>query len=116
MPVAPKSPVAPGDAKPNPDKATSGPGARAALLFARGLDAERLGDLSVARRFYASAAAQGDAAAALHLGRLYDPAYLRGVALGGVDPNPALARAWYERAISLGDPAAGPLLEALSAR
>ena len=91
-------------------------GRRAAVLFARGLDAELHGDFSGARRFYSSAAQQGDAAAARNLGRLYDPAYLKQTALGGIDPDPALARHWYERAVRLGDAEAGPLLEALSVR
>jgi hypothetical protein len=89
---------------------------RAGMLFARGLDAERLGDLSAARRFYTTAARQGDAAAARNLGRLYDPAYLRQTALGGVDPDPELARLWYDYAVRLGDSGAGRLLEALSSR
>jgi TPR repeat protein len=89
---------------------------RAGLLFARGLDAERRGDFSAARRFYLTSAQHGDAAAARNLGRLYDPAYLGQTALGGIDPDPALARRWYERAVRLGDADAGPLLEALSVR
>jgi hypothetical protein len=101
--------VAPGQAIPN---TTSG----AAVFFARGLDAERHGDFSGARRFYYSAAQQGDAAAARNLGRLYDPAYLKRTTLGGIDPDPALARNWYERAVRLGDAEAGPLLETLSVR
>ena len=76
------SAVAPGQAIPDA-------GSRAAVLFARGLDAELHGDFSGARRFYSSAAQQGDAAAARHLGRLYDPAYLKQTALGGIDPDPA---------------------------
>jgi hypothetical protein len=102
-------PLAPGQAIPDA-------GSRAAVLFARGLDAELHGDFSGARRFYSSAAQQGDAAAARHLGRLYDPAYLKQTALGGVDPDPVLARQWYERAVRLGDAEAGPLLAALSLR
>ena len=86
------------------------------MLFARGLDAERRGDLSAARRFYSTSARQGDAAAARNLGRLYDPAYLKQAALGGVDPDPAMARFWYDFAVKLGDSGAGPLLEALSSR
>jgi TPR repeat protein len=89
---------------------------RAAVLFARGLDAEHRGDVSGARRFYFSAAQYGDAAAARNLGRLYDPAYLAQTTLGGVDPNPTLAQHWYERALRLGDTEAAPLLEALSTR
>jgi TPR repeat protein len=97
-------------------QAPSGTGSRTGLLFARGLDAEVHGDFSGARRFYQSAAQRGDAAAARNLGRLYDPGYLRQTALGGVDPDPALARTWYERAVRLGDAEAVPLLEALSVR
>ena len=89
---------------------------RAAMLFARGLDAERRGDISGARRFYATSARQGDATAALNLGRLYDPAYLKQTTLGGVDPDPEMARFWYATAARLGDTGAAPLLEALSSR
>ena len=99
-----------------PGQATPDTASRAAVLFARGLDSERHGDFSGARRFYSSAAQQGDAAAARNLGRLYDPAYLKRTTLGGIDPDPALARHWYERAVRLGDAEAGPLLQALLVR
>jgi hypothetical protein len=89
---------------------------RAVELLARGQEAERAGDVSGARRFYATAAGQGSAMAARSLGRLYDPAYLNQSALGGIDPDPALARHWYERAVAMGDTQAAPLLEALAAR
>jgi hypothetical protein len=91
-------------------------GARATELFERGQEAERLGDFSAARRFYTIAAQQGSAAAARNLGRLYDPIYLTQTALGGIDPDVAVARRWYERAVAMGDPIAGPLLEALASR
>lgn len=90
--------------------------ARAADLFTRGQQAEQQGDVSGARRFYAIAAEQGSAAAALGLGRLYDPAYLKRTALGGIDPDPEAARRWYERAVAMGDAQAGRLLEALASR
>ncbi len=90
--------------------------ARAAALFDRGQAAEAKGDFSGARRLYGSAAEWGNAAAARSLGRLYDPAYIRLNAMGGVDPDPVLARSWYERAMRMGDPSAGPLLNALSTR
>jgi hypothetical protein len=112
--VKPPSIEAPGAAVPQAGQ--PGPGTRTALLFARGLEAEHRGDLSEARRFYSSAARQGDAAAARKVGRLYDPAYLRQTAVGGIDPDPTLAREWYKRAVTLGDAEALPLLEALSVR
>jgi TPR repeat protein len=92
------------------------PTSRALELYARGQEAERLGNVSGARRFFASAAGQGSSAAARSLGRLYDPAYLKQTALGGIDPNPVLARHWYERAVAMGDVQAGSLLEALAVR
>ena len=111
--VAP--PAAPPDAK-GSAQTTRRPGPRAFELFVRGQQYEAHGDVSGARRFFASAAAQGHAAAARALGRLYDPAYLKQMALGGIDPDPALARQWYEQAVAMGDVEAGPLLEALSMR
>ena len=111
--IAPST-IAPGPAAPGqviPDTTS-----RAAMLFARGLDDELHGDVSGARRFYSTAAQQGDAAAARNLGRLYDPAYLRRTTLGGIDPDPALARYWYERAVRLGDAEASLLLQALLVR
>jgi hypothetical protein len=94
----------------------SRPGARAMELFVRGQKAVQSGDISGARRLYASAAQQGIAAAARDLGRLYDPAYLKQTALGGIDPDPILARHWYEQAVTMGDVEAGPLLDALALR
>ena len=92
------------------------PDPHAAELFARGKAAEEQGDISGARRFYASAAERGHAAAARNLGRLYDPGVLDHIALGGAFANPDLARRWYERAAELGDHDASPLLQALTAR
>ncbi|WP_428492594.1 hypothetical protein [Rhodopila sp.] len=115
--IAP-DPLTPTQAAPTPIEPaqTTDDPQRAAMLFARGLDAERRGDISGARRFYATSARQGDATAALNLGRLYDPAYLKQTTLGGVDPDPELARFWYATAARLGDTGAAPLLEALSSR
>jgi len=106
-PLAPKSLPAPIAIQPTP---------RAAGLFARGQEAERQGDVSGARRLYATAVSQGSATAARSLGRLYDPGYLKQTALGGIDADPALARHWYERAVAMGDAQATPLLQALAAR
>lgn len=94
----------------------SRPTTRALELFARGQEAERQGNVSGARRLFGAAVEQGSAAAARSLGRLYDPAYLKQTALGGIDPDAALARRWYERAVTMGDAEAGSLLEALAVR
>jgi TPR repeat protein len=85
-------------------------------LLARGEQAEQLGNLSGARRYYTSAVQLGSATAARKLGRLYDPVFLKEVALGGIDPDLGLARHWYKSAVAMGDPDAAPLLEALASR
>ena len=113
--TAGQSGLAPSDREPTPVPPPNSNG-RPALLFSRGLEAELRGDISGARRFYLSAAQLGDAAAARNLGRLYDPAYIRQTAFGGIDADPAVAQQWYERAVRLGDAQAGPLLQALSSR
>jgi TPR repeat protein len=100
----------------NRPRTVARPTPRALELYTRGRDAERQGNFSGARRFFASAAEQGSAAAARSLGRLYDPAYLQQTALGGIDADPTRARHWYERAIAMGDAEAGALLEALAVR
>jgi TPR repeat protein len=92
------------------------PRTREAELLARGQEAERHGDISGARRLYATAADHGSATAARSVGRLYDPAYLKQMALGGIDPDADLARHWYKRAVAMGDAQAAPLLQALAAR
>jgi TPR repeat protein len=49
------------------------------------------------------AAEAGDAAAAFALAETYDPVVLRALRLrGGIAPNVALARSWYEKARDLG--------------
>jgi TPR repeat protein len=123
QPTAPPKPPPQASAPPKPSPQTSAPPkpspqttARAADLLARGKEAEALGNFSGARRLYASAASLGNAAAALSLGRLYDPAFLKQTAMGGIESDPALARHWYQRAVALGDSEAGRLLEALSGR
>jgi TPR repeat protein len=92
------------------------PGPRAAELFERGNQAQAEGDVSGARRYYLVAAEQGSPQAASRLGQLYDPTYLKQTAIGGIDPDPALARKWYERAVELGDAQAKSLLNALAER
>jgi len=109
-----EAPIGPAlsDARPG----TTMPDQRAASLFAKGENAEGRGDISAARRFFAGAAQLGHAAAALQVGRLYDPAFVVQATIGGIDTDPVAAEHWYERAAELGDPRATQLLHALSAR
>lgn len=86
--------------------------AAAAQAFLRGQQAEEHGDISAARRLYATAAQRGSAEAAQRLGRLYDPAYLKQAAIGGIDADPALARHWYDQASRLGKPNPEEVLQA----
>ena len=61
------------------------------------------GDVAAARTMFQRAAEAGDAAAAFALAETYDPLVLSRLRLrGGIAPDVALARSWYERARDLG--------------
>lgn len=60
------------------------------------------GEVGAARTILQQAAEQGSGAAALKLGRSYDPGQSGGVRYADSRTNPALAQAWYERALALG--------------
>lgn len=88
----------------------------AARHFERG---ERLladGNLIQARLFFTRAAGLGHADAAVSLARTYDPIELVRMNAQGVQPDVALARRWYERAIELGASDASDRLRRLGAR
>jgi hypothetical protein len=86
---------------------------RAEKLVARGeLDLEG-GNIALARNFFLRAAEAGLARAALLLAATYDARELARMQVQGVQPNPALARQWYERARELGSPEASERLSAL---
>lgn len=68
----------------------------AVKMLARGKEAESHGDIAGARRFYRVAADNRSTDAARALGRMYDPNWLRGHTLGGVQADPDMARKWYE--------------------
>jgi TPR repeat protein len=76
----------------------------AKAMLEKGRAAEAQGDISGARRYYMIAAQGGLGPAALALGRLYDPQTLRGKTVGGIDPDPAQAKHWYDLADKLGIP------------
>ena len=71
------------------------------------------GNVSLARQFFLRAAEAGLARAALQLAATYDARELARLGVRGVQPNPALARKWYERARELGAPEAEERLTSL---
>ena len=62
----------------------------------------RDGDILGARRVYQKAFASGDAAAALVMGRSYDPIYFAKIVTGNAGPDPVKAFEWYRRAMTAG--------------
>jgi TPR repeat protein len=71
-------------------------------------------DFSSARLLLRRAAEAGSAAAALSLGETFDPLVIRQLHAIGVQPDPAKAREWYERAAQLGSDAASQHLAKLA--
>lgn len=98
------------DANPSPAPARLAPAAPTAkameyimLCMQKGDDAMRAGNLTLARLFYTQAAEAGWADGAFALAATYDPAELSNMrVLGGVQPDPAAAKRWYETAAQLG--------------
>lgn len=60
------------------------------------------GEIEAARTLLQRAAELGSSTAALKLGRSYDPAQTRSLNFADSQTNPALAKAWYQRALALG--------------
>ncbi len=89
---------------------------RAAALRSKGDDQLGQGNIASARLFYERAAEAGDAPAALALAATYDPEELDRLGARSVQPDPALARRWYERARQLGAAEAEEKLKRLGAR
>lgn len=111
LPAAPATMVPMEQSRPQRPVETLPPELVAALLK-RGDQALGLGDITAARLMFQRAAAGGSAAAALSLGKTYDPNY---IAQGG-KPEPASAVAWYREAVTLGDPRAIDLIKRLVPR
>jgi hypothetical protein len=72
------------------------------------------GDILSARILLRRAAGGGNAQAALELGMTFDPDFLAARGVRGFPPDPAEARAWYERAAALGLAEASRHLERLA--
>jgi TPR repeat protein len=60
------------------------------------------GEIEAARALLQRAAELGSGSAAFKLGLTYDPSQTRSVTFADSQSNPALAKAWYERALALG--------------
>ncbi len=90
---------------------------RAVKHMERGNESLSAGNLTTARLFFQRAADLGWAPAALALASTYDPNELaRMTVLGGVQPDPATARKWYQRARELGAGEADARLQRLGQR
>jgi hypothetical protein len=73
-----------------------------ASLLKRGQDMLTAGDIASGRLFLTRAALAGSAEASLALAGTFDAAVLANLRAVGVQPDPAKARAWYERAAEQG--------------
>jgi TPR repeat protein len=73
-----------------------------ANLLKRGRYLLSIGDIAPARLLLERAADASDASAAFDLAGTYDPAVLTRSHLSGIVPDLAMARMWYEKALSLG--------------
>jgi hypothetical protein len=105
LPAAPRSVAAPSPPAP---AAPAAPAMRKldaeviAMLLGRGEEFVEAGDFASARPVLQRAAEAGSHRAALILAGTYDPAVLLKVRVRGLEPEPAKARYWYEKAIDLG--------------
>lgn len=107
--------VQPGTASQVPPEVRQPPPPPVAAAPARRLDADELaallkrakgliavGDISPARLLLERAADAQEASAALLLAQTYDPTVLGKQDMRSVTPDPAMARAWYQKAAQLG--------------
>lgn len=85
-----------------------------ASLLKRGRELIDVGDIASARLFLQRAADAREPQAAFALAGTYDPAVLSRVKAYGIVPDPAMARAWYEKAREFGSPDAQRRLDQLS--
>lgn len=86
-------------------------------LIERGDELMQSGKVSSARLLYQSAADGGSAEAALALAQTYDSSELaRWKVMGGIKPDLAMAKKWYQKAKQLGSPEAEGHLLRLSNR
>ena len=85
------------------------------LLYDKGNEYLRLGNILIARQFYLRAAENGLSEGAFAFAESYDPNELAKVKIvAGVEADAALAKRWYERAMQLGFPEAAERLSELT--
>jgi hypothetical protein len=85
------------------------------LLYDKGNEYLRVGNILIARQFYLRAAENGLSEAAFAFAESYDPNELAKVKIvAGVEADAALAKRWYERAMQLGFPEAAERLSELT--
>ena len=91
-------------------------GAEIAGLLARGDWLLATGDITAARLLYERAADAGEARAAVRLGETFDPVYLDGSHVRGLQGNRDMAASWYRRARDLGATGVASRLKKLEAK
>ena len=74
-----------------------------AALLERGNRLLGAGDVLGAQNVFAHAASSGSGRAATGLAKTYDPAFLAEIGARSINPDTAIAAAWYQRAVALGD-------------
>jgi hypothetical protein len=119
LPRNAERPERPADALRMPPATSSDRGADSAFvaaLLSRGDRMLSLGDISAARLLYVRAAELGSGPAAVAVGRSYDPAFAAMIGAVSIPSDPAIAAAWYAKAVERGEREAGILLAQLLAR
>jgi TPR repeat protein len=101
--------------EPAPARVEPGLDAReAAALVSRAEQLLAGGDLQSARLLLLRAVKARDGHAALVLAKTYDPIELKQLGATGPQPDPALARSWYQKAKEWGSPDAQAQLDAMA--
>ncbi len=85
-------------------------------MMNRAWDLLQNNDVAAARLIFKKLAEANVAEAAFELAQTYDPDFLRTIPTAGLQPDPAMAQQWYERAAALGNMAAASRLSKLNAR
>jgi TPR repeat protein len=84
--------------------------------LAQGASLFRSGDVASARLVFEDLVNMGSARGAMALGETYDPNFLRGLVVAGLQPDADAARKWYSRAAEMGEDEAAKRLSILSPR